>query len=80
MTHQPPPFQPDKTFNSAIEEAQRDYARLLLGHSPSWSVNLSGSLIWRCSCTETVPRNTAAMETHILTAIKNARGPVRRAK
>ena len=76
----PIPLQPDKSFDSAVQEAQRDYARLLHAHSPSWSINLSGSVVWRCGCSDSTARNAAAMDSHILTAVRNARGPVRRAR
>ena len=79
MSDGPPPFQPDRTFQSAIADAQRDYARLLHAHSPSWEINLYGAVVYRCSCDDKA-RNALALDAHILVAVKNARGPVRRAK
>ena len=67
----------DLTINQAIEAAQRDYARLLHAHSPSWSIDLTGHVRWTCSCSESSPRNAVALDTHILSEVKKARGPVR---
>jgi hypothetical protein len=67
----------DRSIMDAIRDAQRDYARLLHLHSPSWSIDLTGAVRWTCSCSESTPRNTAAIDTHLLTEVRRARGPVR---
>lgn len=71
----PPPH--DRSFAEAVDLAQRDYARLLHAHSPTWSLDLTGAVRWACSCSEGTPRNTAAIESHILAEVKRARGPIR---
>ena len=73
---EPTPPQPD-TFEQAKEAAQKDYARLLRGHELTWSVDLSMSVLWRCSCSPEKARNAAAADSHILTVIRSTRGPVR---
>ena len=73
------PLSPDKTWQDAINEAQRDYARLLHHHSPSWSIRLDGSVEWSCAC-DGKARNALALDAHILVAVRQARGPVRRPK
>ena len=73
----PPTQSSDRTFRAAVDDAQRDFARLLHEHSPTWSLDLLGMLRWTCTCPNPGPRNTAALETHILEAVRKARGPVR---
>lgn len=74
-----PSPQPD-SFKEAVKLAQRDFARLLHIHSPSWSLDLSGAVEWRCDCSPDVPRNAAALDRHILSEVRRARGPVRAPK
>jgi hypothetical protein len=71
------PPQHDRSFGDAVEDAHKDYARLTHIHEFSWSVDLSGTVIWRCACSSSVPRNAASADTHILTEVRKARGPVR---
>jgi hypothetical protein len=73
----PTPQPRDLAFSEAVDLAQRDYARLLHMHSPSWSLDLAGEVVWRCECSRDVPRNAAALDKHILTEVRRARGPVR---
>lgn len=74
----PTPPQPrDQSFAEAVDLAQKDYARLLHLHSPVWSLDLAGEVRWRCDCSPDVPRNSAALDKHILTEVRRARGPVR---
>ena len=70
---------PDRTYDSAIADAQRDYARLLHFHSPSWIIRLDGSVEWHCAC-DGKARNALSLDAHILVAVRTARGPVRRPK
>ncbi len=68
----------DRSLKEAEEEAQRDFARLLHAHSPSWSLDIfTGMVRWTCSCPSPGPRNAAAMDTHILAEVKKARGAIR---
>jgi hypothetical protein len=75
----PPPPQPDddRSFGQAVDEAQKDYARLTHFHEFSWSIDLAGAVIWRCACSSSVPRNSMSANTHILQEVRKARGPVR---
>ena len=75
--NQGPPSPSDRSFGDAVEEAHKDYARLTHLHEFSWSVDLSGSVIWRCACSPAVPRNSTAADSHVLTEIRKVRGPVR---
>ena len=68
--------QPD-SFAGAVERAQRDYARLLYVHAPTWSIDLTGTVAWTCSCTSPGPRNAEANDRHIKEAVRKARGPIR---
>ena len=72
----PQPPQPD-SFQQAVQDAQKDYARLTHAHDIAWAVDLSMTVKFRCSCSADKERNAEAMVTHILTSIRNARGPVR---
>jgi hypothetical protein len=74
-----PPPQPneDRTFGAAVEDAQKDYARLTFAHEFSWSIDLSGGVIWRCKCSELVARNSMTANQHILQEVRKARGPIR---
>lgn len=74
-TSQPAP-QPD-TFDEAISRAQRDFARLLHYHSPSWELNLSGEVAWRCTCSLGTRRVGQAMDAHIKDVVRKERGPTR---
>jgi hypothetical protein len=66
----------DRTLKEAEQDAQRDYARLLHAHSPSWSIDIFAGIVrWSCSCDHPGPRNAAAMDKHILEAIRAERGP-----
>jgi hypothetical protein len=65
------------TFSEALEVAQRDYARLLYEHAPTWSLDLSGAVVWTCCCGSPGPRNAAANDQHIKESVRKARGPVR---
>jgi hypothetical protein len=74
----PPPPPDSRTLKEAEQEAQRDFARLLHAHSPSWSIDIFTSIVrWTCSCESPGPRNAAAMDSHILAVVQKARGPVR---
>ena len=75
----PQPHRPD-TWADAVEAAHQDYARLTRGHEFSWSIDLSMGVVWRCGCSPEKARNAAAADTHILTAVRAARGPVRAPK
>ena len=68
---------PDDTFTEAVDRAQRDYARLLYEHAPTWSIDLTGTFCWTCSCASPGPRNAEALERHLKEAVRKARGPVR---
>ena len=70
------PLSPD-TFTEAVDRAQRDYARLLYVHSPTWSLNLHGAVEWTCGCASPGPRNAEQNDRHLLEAVRKARGPVR---
>jgi hypothetical protein len=76
--HSGPTPQPhDLTYGEAVHEARQDFGRLRHLHSPDWSLDLAGAVEWRCACSPDVPRNAAALDRHILTEVKRARGPVR---
>jgi hypothetical protein len=76
--HGPPQRDPDDlTISEALERAQKDYARLLHLHSPSWQIDLTGAVRYYCSCSESTPRNADALDRHILEAVRTERGPVR---
>ena len=71
----PTPPQPDKTYSEAIQEAQRDFARLMHLHDINWQVDVSCTSVWmRCSCDDKA-RNVTAMRDHILKVVHDARGP-----
>lgn len=71
-----PPPNPDRTLAEAEREAQKDYARLLYAHSPSWSINVfTGEVRWTCSCSSPGPRTAAQQDLHILKVVREARGP-----
>jgi predicted metal-binding transcription factor (methanogenesis marker protein 9) len=68
----------DRTLKEAEDAAQRDFARLLHGHSPSWGIDTwTGSVLWACSCNSPGPYNHAALDKHVMEAVRKARGPVR---
>lgn len=72
------PSPSDLSLKEAEQEAQRDFARLLHAHSPSWSIDIfQGTVRWTCSCASPGPRNAAALDSHILAEVKKARGAVR---
>jgi hypothetical protein len=73
----PPPPDADQSFGQAIEEANKDYARLTYAHDFSWTVDLTGSVIWRCSCKPSEAHNSMSANAHILKEIRKLRGPVR---
>ena len=76
----PQPRPPDDTYEAAIAQAKRDYARLLHLHSPYWRVDIECKTVeWACACDD-VPRNAAAMDSHIINAVNEARGPVKQKK
>ena len=75
-----PPPPDDRSFREALDLAQKDYARLLHAHSPTWSLDLTGCVRWTCSCSEGTPRNAAALDSHILTVVRKVRGPIREPK
>lgn len=72
-----PPDPHDLTLEQAVKEAQRDYARLLYLHSPTWSVNLYGTVEWSCTCASPGPRNAESNDRHLLESIRKVRGPTR---
>jgi hypothetical protein len=74
---EPPPPDADHSFGQAVDEAQKDYARLTYAHDFSWTVDLTGSVIWRCSCKPSEAHNSMTANAHILKEIRKARGPVR---
>lgn len=67
----------DLSMEQAVEQAQRDYARLLHIHDVSWETDLAASVVFRCTCSPGVSRSSSAIEAHIKTEIRRARGPVR---
>ena len=71
------PPSPSDSFTAAVERAQQDYARLLYIHAPTWSIDLTGTVNWTCSCPSPGPRNAEANDRHIREAVRKARGPVR---
>lgn len=71
----PPPR--DRSFIDAVDEAQRDFARLLYVHSPTWRINTAGMVEWVCTCPSPGPRTCEANDNHIKEAVRKARGPVR---
>ena len=75
-----PPPSGDRTLKQAELEAQRDFARLAHVHDISWSIDIFHGLVrYACSC-DGRPRNAASLDTHILTKVKEARGPRPRTK
>ena len=76
-THGPAPSPSDRSFNDAITESQKDYARLAHIHTILWKFDLAGQLWMHCTCTEWVARTPASMESHIVTEIRRVRGPTR---
>jgi len=73
----PPPSPSDRSFKDAVDEAQRDYARLLYVHSPTWRINTAGTVEWVCGCPSPGPRTAEQNDRHILEAVRKVRGPVR---
>ena len=69
---------PDLTLKEAQDAAQKDYARLLHEHSPSWTLDVfTATVRWWCTCNRPGPRNAAAMDSHIIDSVRAARGPTR---
>ena len=67
--------QPDLSYDAALKQAQRDYARLMHLHDLSWRVDVDCTKLFvYCSCDD-IPRSPQAMQNHILDAVKQARGP-----
>lgn len=78
MTVQHGPPTSDLTYPEAIKAAQVDFARLMHLHDVSWRVDLACSrLILYCSC-DNAERTPKALEAHIIKAVHDARGPVKR--
>jgi hypothetical protein len=67
--------QPDFTYDAALKQAQRDYARLMHLHDLSWRVDVACKRVYvHCSCDD-MPRTPSAVVDHILASVKSARGP-----
>jgi hypothetical protein len=68
---------PDRTFSAALDEANRDWHALSQSHHPTWTLDYHGMVVWWCSCPKSGPYNSKALDSHILTVTREARGPVR---
>jgi hypothetical protein len=77
MTLGPPAPSPDRTYTDAVDEAQRDFARLLYQHSPTWRITTDGMVEWVCTCGSPGPRDSVQIERHIKEAVRKVRGPTR---
>lgn len=72
----PPQPEPLDTYDAAVVEARKDFARLARGHVLFWQLDPNGALYIVCSCDDR-RRTLTGIEGHIREAIRKLRGPVK---
>lgn len=68
----------DLSYGEAVHETRQDFARLRHLHAVDWEVDLDCvTVALVCAC-DKVPRDPASLKNHIIKAVRDARGPVKR--